>query len=89
MLFRSSGTHGGQQDALAIVYDVLLNNDNDWNDAYGDAYEFQGVYYGDNTFEEMSGINSNGFGINAGTGSSQVIVNAAANITLSNGNLAH
>ncbi len=78
-----------QPKAYAYVIGVVLLNDNDRNNASGvngghnHGGNFQGVQYGKDTFQNMSGINSNGIGVNAGTGSSQVIVNAAATIDLS------
>jgi len=54
-----------------------------YNSVYSyDDSAFQGVKYGKDTFRNMAGINSNGVGVNAATGQSQVKVNAAAEVNL-------
>jgi len=72
-------------NTVAISLATLSNTSSQYaDDNYVDAYygAFQGVKYGDYTFEDMAGINSNGVGVNAGTGQSQVIINAAATVNL-------
>ena len=44
----------------------------------------QGIQYGNRTFQNMGGVNSNGVGTNAGTGQSQVSVTAAGVVNIVN-----
>ena len=82
-----SGTHAGDNflGIQAVSNSELSNNSVQVSALSGNGgITNQGILYGNETFQNMGGVNSNGLGTNGGTGQSQVSVTAAGVINILN-----